>query len=51
MNENEEENGEQDQEAQALVPIVQDTITFNGKPLVVVRLPDMMTSQVLQISK
>ena len=34
---NEEENEEQ--ETQALIPIVQDTITFHGKPLVVVRLP------------
>ncbi len=48
MNENEEENGEQDQEAQALVPIVQDTITFNGKPLVVVRLPNGRPGVVLR---
>ncbi|HVB22423.1 MAG TPA: hypothetical protein VNG51_10795 [Ktedonobacteraceae bacterium] len=31
---------EQEQEAQELIPTVQDTIIFNGKPLVVVRLPD-----------
>jgi len=48
LNENEEENGEQDQEAQALVPIVQDTITFNGKPLVVVRLPNGRPGVVLR---
>lgn len=48
MNENEEENGEQAQEAQALVPIVQDTIIFHGKPLVVVRLPDGRPGVVLR---
>jgi P22_AR N-terminal domain len=48
LNENEEELGEQDQEAQALVPIVQDTITFHGKPLVVVRLPDGRPGVVLR---
>jgi len=31
---------EQEQESQELIPTVQDTIIFNGKPLVVVRLPD-----------
>ncbi len=47
MNE-EEENEEQAQETQALIPIVQDTITFNGKPLVVVRLPDGRPGVVLR---
>jgi hypothetical protein len=43
---NEEENEEQGM--QALVPIVQDTITFHGKPLVVVRLPDGQPGVVLR---
>lgn len=33
-------SNEQEQETQALIPLVQDTILFNGHPLVVVRLPD-----------
>jgi P22_AR N-terminal domain len=39
---------EQDQESQELIPIVQDTIIFNGKPLVVVRLPDGRPGVVLR---
>ena len=45
---NEEENVEQEQESQALIPTLQDTITFNGKPLVVVRLPDGRPGVVLR---
>lgn len=44
----EDEIEEQEQETQALIPIVQDTIIFNGKPLVVVRLPDGRTGVVLR---
>jgi len=33
---------------QQLIPTVQDTITFHGKPLVVVRLPDGRTGVVLR---
>jgi hypothetical protein len=42
------ENEEQVQGMQALIPIVQDTITFHGKPLVVVRLPDGQPGVVLR---
>jgi len=45
---NEEENEDQEQGTQALIPIVQDTITFHGKPLVVVRLPDGQPGVVLR---
>jgi len=45
---NEEENVEQEQESQALIPSVQDTIIFNGKPLVVVRLSDGRSGVVLR---
>jgi len=44
----EEENVEQEQESQALIPTLQDTIIFNGKPLVVVRLPDGRPGVVLR---
>jgi P22_AR N-terminal domain len=44
----EDENVEQEQESQALIPTVQDTITFNDKPLVVVRLPDGRPGVVLR---
>jgi len=49
-NEFDEEYDEQEseQETQALIPIVQETITFNGKPLVVVRLPDSRPGVVLR---
>lgn len=39
---------EQEQESQELIPSVQDTIIFNGKPLVVVRLPDGRPGVVLR---
>ncbi len=39
---------EQEQESQELIPTVQDTIIFNGKPLVVVRLPDGRPGVVLR---
>ncbi len=42
----EEENTEQ--ESQALIPTVQETIIFNGKPLIVVRLPDGRPGVVLR---
>jgi hypothetical protein len=37
-----------DQGSQALIPIVQETITFRGLPLVVVRLPDGRPGVVLR---
>lgn len=37
-----------EKETQALIPLEQDTITFNGKPLVVVRLPDGQPGVVLR---
>jgi P22_AR N-terminal domain len=53
--ENDESDDEQDQESQelipteqALIPTEQDTILFNGKPLVVVRLPDGRPGVVLR---
>ena len=46
--ENDELDDEQAQEAQALIPTEQDTIIFNGKPLVVVRLPDGRPGVVLR---
>lgn len=39
---------QQEQESQELIPTVQDTIIFNGKPLVVVRLPDGRPGVVLR---
>ena len=45
---NYELDDEQEQESQALIPIVQETIIFNGKPLVVVRLPDGRPGVVLR---
>ncbi len=39
---------EQEQESQKLIPTVQDTIIFHGKPLVVVRLPDGRPGVVLR---
>lgn len=39
---------EEEQESQALIPLVQDTILFNGHPLVVVRLPDGQPGVVLR---
>ncbi len=47
MNE-EDLNEDEEQESQALIPTVQDTITFNGNPLVVVRLPDGRPGVVLR---
>ena len=44
----EEESIEQEQESQVLIPTAQDTIIFNGKPLVVVRLPDGRPGVVLR---
>ena len=41
-------SNEQEQETQALIPLVQDTILFNGRPLVVVRLPDGRPGVVLR---
>jgi len=41
-------NEEQEQESQELIPTVQDTIIFNGKPLIVVRLPDGRVGVVLR---
>lgn len=41
-------NDEQGQESQALIPLVQDIINFNGHPLVVVRLPDGQPGVVLR---
>jgi len=38
--ENDELEHEEEQESQALIPLIQEVIIFNGKPLVVVRLPD-----------
>lgn len=53
--ENDELDDEQDQESQelipteqVLIPTEQDTILFNGKPLVVVRLPDGRPGVVLR---
>src|SRR5215469_9632862 len=48
MVENDELDDEQVQESQALIPTDQDTIIFNGKPLVVVRLPDGRPGVVLR---
>ena len=45
---NDELDDEQEQETQALIPTVQETIIFNGKPLVVVRLPDGRPGVVLR---
>ncbi len=42
------DNLDDEQESQALIPIVQETIIFNGKPLVVVRLPDGRPGVVLR---
>jgi hypothetical protein len=39
---------QQEQESQELIPLVQDTIFFEGKPLVVVRLPDGRPGVVLR---
>ncbi len=39
---------EQEQESQALIPIIQQTIMFRGLPLVVVRLPDGRPGVVLR---
>lgn len=39
-NEGEQSKREEDQEIKVVIPIVQETITFHGKPLVVVRLPN-----------
>lgn len=39
-NKSEDSPGEEEQEAQVLIPIVQETIMFHGKPLIVVRLPN-----------
>jgi hypothetical protein len=41
-------NEEQDQDPQALIPIVQETIMFRDSPLVVVRLPDGRPGVVLR---
>jgi len=41
-------DNEQEQESQALIPVVQETIIFNGKPLIVVRLPDGRPGVVLR---
>ena len=41
-------SNDQEQEPQELIPSVQDTIIFNGKPLVVVRLPDGRPGVVLR---
>lgn len=41
-------SNEQEQESQELIPTVQDTIIFNGNPLVVVRLPDGRPGVVLR---
>ena len=41
-------SNEQEQESQELIPSVQDTILFNGKPLVVVRLSDGRPGVVLR---
>ena len=38
----------EEQEAQALIPLVQDTVLFSGHPLVVVRLPDGQPGVVLR---
>ncbi len=54
--ENDELDDDQDQESQelipteeqVLIPTEQDTILFNGKPLVVVRLPDGRPGVVLR---
>ncbi|MDQ6661992.1 MAG: phage antirepressor N-terminal domain-containing protein [Chloroflexota bacterium] len=45
---NDELDIEQAQESQELIPTEQDTIIFNGKPLVVVRLPDGKPGVVLR---
>ena len=39
---------ESEQETQALIPTEQDALTFNGKPLIVVRLPDGRVGVVLR---
>lgn len=41
-------SSEEEQESQALIPLVQDIILFNGHPLVVVRLPDGQPGVVLR---
>ncbi|MEO8973748.1 MAG: phage antirepressor N-terminal domain-containing protein [Ktedonobacteraceae bacterium] len=41
-------SNEQERESQELIPTVQDTIIFNGNPLVVVRLPDGRPGVVLR---
>jgi hypothetical protein len=46
--ENDELDDEQAEDSQALIPTEQDTIMFNGKPLVVVRLPDGRPGVVLR---
>lgn len=43
-----EEHEQEEQDFQALVPAVQETIVFHGKPLVVVRLPDDRPGVVLR---
>ena len=45
---NDELDDEQAQESQELIPTQQDTIIFNGRPLVVVRLPDGRPGVVLR---
>jgi len=43
-----EDEQESEQESQALIPVEQDTLTFHGKPLIVVRLPDGRAGVVLR---
>ncbi len=43
-----DDENEDAQESQALIPIEQDTLTFNDRPLIVVRLPDGRAGVVLR---
>ena len=48
MNDEYDDENEDAQESQALIPLEQDTLTFNGKPLIVVRLPEGRAGVVLR---
>jgi hypothetical protein len=48
LNDEYDNENEDAQESQALIPLEQDTLTFNGKPLLVVRLPDGRAGVVLR---
>ena len=48
MSDEYDDENEDAQESQALIPIEQDTLTFNDRPLIVVRLPDGRAGVVLR---